>query len=656
MIRLLKRLLMSLGLLALSSVAISSPTGATIPEMPPLSAYGELPGIEDAAISPSGNRIAALVTVEGSRMLVAFNEENQAISSVNVDDTKVRSFQWIGEDRLLLIYSFTEDLGPRFTTDKHEFSAGLVLPIGIDAETFRIFERNDSLATAIFGNYGLRQIDGRWYGFFGAIEYERRGSIGLYQFRHGRPFLYRVDLQNGDTVRMARAAEPNNERDWLVDADGNVAVTYNLNRESGRWSIRGSSGTVIARGESENGRSGLIGLGRGGSSVLFLQTDDENRTLRFEMPLSGGEPTRFLPGIRLERLYFDRQTGYLTGYLEDGADASPNFDDPNHVEALHKVQAAFSEFDLALIDWSNNLEHFLVRTTGQTDSGSWYAVDVEDLSAHAFAYERVAIGPQQVGRFSTFEYIAQDGLELDGILTLPPGREANDLPVILLPHGGPHSYDSEQFDWWAQAFASRGYAVFQPNFRGSTHRGAEFRRAGYGEWGRKMQTDISDGLAALAEVGIVDPSRACIVGASYGGYAALAGVTLQQDLYRCAVAVAPVTDIRRMYQEDFRASGASRITRTSLREQLGDPETWNAVSPLRAAERADAPIMLIHGRDDTVVPYSHSLRMADALDDEDKSHVMVTLDGEDHWLSLSETRQRMLNAAVAFVQEHNPAD
>ncbi len=226
----------------------------------------------------------------------------------------------------------------------------------------------------------------------------------------------------------------------------------------------------------------------------------------------------------------------------------------------------------------------------------------------------------------------------------------------MLPHGGPHSHDRERFDWWAQALASRGYAVAQPNFRGSTNRGRTFRHAGYGEWGRAMQTDVSDGLAALAEAGIVDPERACIVGASYGGYAALAGVTLQQGIYRCAVAIAPVTDIRRFYRENLRDDLGARTTRTALREQLGAPDTWDAISPERHANRADAPILLIHGRDDTVVPYEHSFKMADALKDEDKPYELVTLDGEDHWLSLSETRQLTLNSTVAFVQEHNPPD
>src|SRR6202007_2715282 len=126
------------------------------------------------------------------------------------------------------------------------------------------------------------------------------------------------------------------------------------------------------------------------------------------------------------------------------------------------------------------------------------------------------------------------------------GREAKGLPLVVMPHGGPEAHDRPGFDWWAQAFASRGYAVFQPNFRGSDGSGDAFRDAGFGQWGRKMQTDISDGVAELARRGIVDPKLVCIVGASYGGYAALAGVTLQHGLYRCAVSYAGVANMDSM--------------------------------------------------------------------------------------------------------------
>ena len=163
-------------------------------------------------------------------------------------------------------------------------------------------------------------------------------------------------------------------------------------------------------------------------------------------------------------------------------------------------------------------------------------------------------------------------------------------------------------------------------------------------------------FAALAAQGVADPARACIVGASYGGYAALAGVTLQQGLYRCAVSVAGIGDIGLMYRTENRESGRNRLFSRSLREELGDSSGWDAISPRKFAAQADAPILLIHGRDDTVVNFEQSAKMADALKDEGKPYKLVELEGEDHWLSLAATRQQMLSETMAFVQEHNPAD
>ncbi len=298
----------------------------------------------------------------------------------------------------------------------------------------------------------------------------------------------------------------------------------------------------------------------------------------------------------------------------------------------------------------------MIHTSGSGDSGTTHLFDVGTLQVSRVGADRSAIRPEHVGPISRVTYTAADGLELDGILTLPPGREARNLPMVMLPHGGPHAFEDATFDWWAQAFASHGYAVFQPNFRGSTGRDDVFERAGYGQWGRAMQSDISDGLAELARQGIVDPSRACIVGASYGGYAALAGVTLQQGLYRCAVAVAGISDIGEMFRDDYRDGGERGLLKASLLEELGPRNGFAAISPVRFAERADAPILLIHGRDDTVVPFDQSSRMLRALQAAGKPVRLVELREEDHWLSRAPTRQQMLEEAVAFVTQHNPAD
>ncbi len=171
-----------------------------------------------------------------------------------------------------------------------------------------------------------------------------------------------------------------------------------------------------------------------------------------------------------------------------------------------------------------------------------------------------------------------------------------------------------------------------------------------------MQTDISDGVAALAAEGIVDPKRACIVGASYGGYAALAGVTVQQGLYRCAASVAGPTDMRKFIIWVRSRTGLDQRSARFWKELSGASEgqDLDQISPARLAGRADAPILLLHGRDDTVVPQEQSLAMEKALKQAGKNVEMVNMPGEDHWLSREATRQLMLARTVAFVEKHNP--
>ncbi|MEE4206536.1 MAG: S9 family peptidase [Erythrobacter sp.] len=646
------------GALALSLAAPFAPAVLAAPAPAvPLAEYGKLPDVEFTAISPSGDRIAFVTTINGTRSLITLDNA-KPMSSIAIGDMKVRWIRWIGEDRLLFVTSQTEDLGWGFTTDKAEFSVARVLPVVEGLEGGLVFGGIPRYVDAILGSYGIRLIDGEYHGFFGGIELDRRGStrsrIG-YEFDHGRPHLFKVNLENFKVEKIAASAPEGHSRDWVIDASGEVAYTLEVNDESGAWKIQNASGRRIAEGQQARGAVSIIGLGFDGKSLIYVERG-EDRSYWWEIGPEGGEPKLFLDDINFERLFWNPETGDLMGYTIGEEESERHiFADKALQDKAERVRTAFATFEASMSDWTADLSHVLVRTSGNDDSGTIYAVDLATNRANAIAFERLAIVPEAVGPISTFKYTAADGLEIDGILTLPPGREAKNLPLVMLPHGGPGAADYPEFDWWAQAFASRGYAVFQPNFRGSTNRDAAFRRMGYGEWGRKMQTDKSDGMKALADAGIIDPARACIVGASYGGYAALAGVTVQQGLYKCAVAVAPVSDIRDMYQEDYRASGRARTTRVALLEQLGEPDLWDDVSPLRRAAQADAPILLIHGRDDTVVPYAHSQRMADKLKDAGKPHDFVTLDGEDHWLSRAETRLAMLEAAVAFVERHNPA-
>ena len=636
-------------------LAATFPATAQV-KVPPLSAYGELPGIEEIVLSPSGERIAMLVTLSGSRQLIVLGPDMKPLKRFPFDDIKVRSFDFIDEDHLLLRRSTTEDLGMGFIQDKIEFYQAFVIPVS-DGKTEMVFGGRRDLVNGYFGYYGTRWIEGRPHGYFGAIELSR-GSSGRteYVFDHGRPALYSVDFTKNKARRVDYSPSEGEDRDWLIGADGSVAAKLDVSENSGEWEIRSDAG-VIARGKNPAGDIYLVSIGKDGSTIIYGARDEtKGSTHWYEVPINGGrEPEEVFADIDLERIYVDGRTGQLTGYLREEGELVPVFYDNDKTDKVKKIRTAFASLNNRMVDWTSDFGHVIVRTTGNGDSGSFFKVDLAQLRAEAIGWERPLIGPEAVGPISRVEYTAADGLEMDGILTLPPGKEPKDLPLVMLPHGGPHSHDDVEFDWWAQAFASRGYAVFQPNFRGSTNRNGEFIRAGYGQWGRKMQTDISDGLSALAEKGVIDPKRACIVGASYGGYAALAGVTMQNGLYRCAVSVAGVSDLNMMSKIENRESG-SKLTRLSLIEELGPRSGYKDISPRFHAEKADAPIMLIHGRDDTVVYFDQSKKMADALKDAGKPYEFIELKGEDHWLSLGETRQAMLEAAVAFVEKHNPAD
>jgi dipeptidyl aminopeptidase/acylaminoacyl peptidase len=634
-------------------VACTSPDiVSAVQAAPAIEDYGTLPAFDEAAISPSGQRVALIATLANERTLVVL-EDGKKLTAAKLGEVKVRDIEWASEDLLLVDYSQTEKLYG-FTTDKAEFYRTIVVSMS-GAEPSIVFAKQRDIAKATFGWHGIREIDGKTYGFFGGVPMAKYGNSD-YQFEGGTRALYRVDLADMKAKQVASRSPDDEWRTWQVDAAGEVAATLTRRDYSGNWRIVNSANKEIASGTNLYGGIDLLAFGGQGSTIIYYQEDEATGSSRyFEVPLAGGTPVEVFVDVEIDRFFIDPQTGVLIGYIESGKPPKPRFFDPQLEKKIAKIAKAFPKVNRSMADWSRNFGKVVLVTNGNADSGTWWTVDLDKLAAHPLGFERPKIDPTHVGPISTIAYKASDGLDLDGILTLPPARDAKNLPVILLPHGGPTSHDEEAFDWWAQAFAARGYAVFQPNFRGSTNRDAAFVRAGHGEWGRKMQTDISDGLAHLALQGIVDPKRACIVGASYGGYAALAGVTLQKGLYRCAVSVAGVSDLSMMVSTDIAESGSDPTLKRNLKAEIGSGRELKDVSPRRFAAQADAPVLLIHGKDDTVVPYKQSTVMADALKDAGKPHDFLTLAGEDHWLSKSDTRLKMLQATISFVEKHNPA-
>lgn len=620
---------------------------------PPIEIYGKLPTLEMTAMSPSGDRIALIGMFQGKRQLLVTDGNRKLLTAVEVGDYKLRAIHWAGDETLLMHATSTYALGFGFTTDKTELSSMVVVNLGKGAP-WTIFQKDDRITGGIRGYFGAIERDGRWYGYFGGITLQRTG----YDFTLGstKAELYEVDLETRKSRLISnRSPSVSTWRDWVVNADGSLAAYLDFEETKGDWTLYNGQRQKIASGRSPLGDISLLSMGRTPGTVIYADQDAEGSRKAYEVSLAGGSPVELLANEYTERLITDDRSRLTIGYTREGDVQEDHFFDERHEKRMAAARRAFPGATVRLVDANATFDKLVVRTNGPGDPQSYWVVDIKTGRADPLG-SSYAIDAGDVGPMRMIRYKAGDGLEIGAVLTLPPGRSEKNLPLIVLPHGGPAARDYPVFDWWAQAYASRGYAVLQPNFRGSEGLGPAFRLAGYGEWGRKMQSDISDGVADLARQGIIDPKRVCIVGASYGGYAALAGVTLQQGLYRCAVSVAGVADVSRMISTDIRESGQSRTVIRSLRTEIGSGRDMKLVSPANFAERADAPIMLIHGVDDIVVPFDQSRQMASALSRAGKPHEFIRLEGEDHWLSKGETRLAMLKASIAFVEKHNPPD
>lgn len=622
--------------------------------VPPLELYGRLPAYELAVMSPSGDRIALLGTIDGKRQIVVL-EGGRRLYSLPAGNEKMRRLSWAGEEHVLLFSSETALVGLGLTQHRGEVEAVRVVPLN-GKRAWDLFAGSSVVGPWAEGYFGAIERGGHSYGYFGGTAIDQDPG-GQRRPRSDKPSLFEVDLDTHRARKIADAIDARfGERDWLIGADGKVAATLDFFADSANWTLRTRGHGVVASGTAPLGGIALVAISADGGGIVYHIDDPDDETGRyFVEPMAGGAPTELLAGERISSISIDDASRRIIGFTRAGDIPELHLLDAQQDSIVAAARKRFPGVSFRLVDASGDFGRLLVETSGTGDPQTLWTIDSSTGRADrlAVAYPMAAA---EVGPVRMFAYVAGDGLAMAGVLTLPPDRPPKALPLIMLPHGGPADRDYPVFDWWAQAFASRGYAVFQPNFRGSAELGAPFEKAGRNQWGRKMQSDLTDGLAALAKSGIVDPKRACIVGGSYGGYAALAGVTLQQNIYRCAVSVAGVADVSRLAADWQRTSDRNPAVDRWLRVEMGEGQDLKAISPINFADRASAPILLIHGNDDSVVPLEQSRDMAAALARAGKPVELVELPGEDHWLSKSETRLTMLKAAIDFVEKYNPPE
>ena len=627
----------------------------------PVEAYGALPIMDMVELSPDGSRLAYVTLSKGKQGVVIENLDPYAqLTGLSATDQKVRSLIWADNDHLIVLKSHTGIADFTGGSMRSEWPTAQVLDIARKKSTPLL---DPDLRVSGGGVYGggvmnvvggtpmPRMVNGKTVVFAEGIAFVDSSGV---------PALFSVELGRNVETMVERAQGSHEQREWMMDPKGELLAQVTYDEDAKTWTLRlrrGRGWMDAYEMDASIDTPEVKGVSADGASMILNVPTSKGYELR-SVSLANGAVSR--PPEQYQgfgSMITDPVSHRIIGGVRRDEGATSVFFDPKDQTAWDGLLAAFPGEEVQLASWSDDRRKIVVEVTGQTHGVVYILVNLDTRKVVQVGQAYEGIAPQDVSASESIRYKASDGTSIPAYLTLPNGRDAKNLPLIVLPHGGPEARDEPGFDWWAQALASRGYAVLQPEFRGSGGFGDQLLEAGYGQFGRKMQTDVSDGVAALARAGMIDPKRVCVVGGSYGGYVSLAAITLQSGIYRCAVSVAGISDLKKMFSTwytDVKTNQSVRYWDRYLGvKDPGDP-SLDQYSPLKHIDKVTAPVLLIHGRDDTVVPFEQSQRMVDALNAAHKPVQFVILKNEDHWLSRSETRQEMLEATVKFLEANNP--
>jgi dipeptidyl aminopeptidase/acylaminoacyl peptidase len=610
--------------------------------------YAALPQKSMFALSPDGKRVAFRKTSHDlDAFYVSDLSTGKAIDAVNVSQVKPDGVTFLNNNIYALFASKNMRLwGYR---GRHDVSAAYAR--NIQANTL-----HQLLAPGYgihSGQSGLGNIigvspDGK-YAYMPAFEAEITSRFSLHRVR--------IDKKRKPKVHQKGSSD---SIDFFLNDQGEVIARERYhNRKnlhvvesklSGTW-------TTIFEKESKFLTRSFSGVTPDMQHLVMLsQHQDTKRWAYYTLSLIDGEvsePIFTHPDKDVEQIV-EGANGRVYGVKYSGFTPSYEFFDPKLNARIKGIAKALPGMSVSVVDFTSDWDKIIVYAEGAGSSGMFLLY--EDGGISLLGHARPDIPQKNVHSVEPYQYQARDGMTIPSLLTRPNGLDVVNLPAIIMPHGGPESYDRIGFNYMAQYFANQGYLVIQPQFRGSEGFGANHLLAGRGEWGRKMQDDLTDAVQHLVKEGKVDGSRVCIVGASYGGYAALAGAAFTPDLYQCVVSINGVSDVDAMLRQEKWDYGRDHWVvsywETVIAKGQINKDHLKDISPINHAKHVKAPVLLVHGEQDLVVPISQSKKMYSALKKQDKQVTFLTLDKGDHGLSKKENRMRAMLAIDKFIKKH----
>lgn len=624
------------------------------------------PGLLDAAISPSGKGIAILgqTPTDGgwfktSILLLDGDRLSEPGRRLDLGDSMdVERVAWASDQRLLVWlkreYKVTVS-GPYSAATNSDMTVRRILSIGADgSKPVMLFENKKK---DFKGNQDLGAVVDFMPGdpehiLMQAADYDR------YVWA-----LYRVNVVTGAAEMIERGSDFT--YGW-ASFDGVPVARYESNARDTNvtLSVRAPGETVwtpyrkMRRGDHGRIEFDIVGSTDDPNVVLAVTSDGQ---------ADGGEAvqsfdlrTRQITGVirkpahNVETVTTDASGRlFAAGYWDDRL--GYEFADTSMKSAFRALDGYFEKAcNIYFVGMDATKNRFLLFVSGPKEPGAYFFYDKSSKSLEPLGGTREWLTPERLAPMEALSITARDGQALRAYLTVPVGTTGK-RPLVVMPHGGPEVRDYFAWDDWAQSLAARGWLVLQPNFRGSEGYGRAFTEAGWRRWGDRMQEDVEDCVASLIAGGRADPDRVAIMGASYGGYAALMGAVRRPELYKAVVSIAGVSDLPQMLTTE-KAEGFDSPSYLYWRKTVGDPDADRAMleawSPRRQAALIAAPVLLIHGKEDTTVLVEQSKIMRDALKKAGKTVDYLEIPDMGHGGWKPQQTMTVLKRAIEFLEPH----
>jgi acetyl esterase/lipase len=586
--------------------------------------YVKRDSFDQIKISPTGEYFAATVPGEDNSILVILRRaDNKVMGGFGLGkNTYIADFDWVNAERV--VFGTARKFGaldePRLTGNLYAMNAdgsGKDILVGQDVNVMSTGTHIQTKKTEMIAAFLVDDLPG-----------DDKNVLIMASPFSGDTYnrVEKMDVYSGKRVPVARS--PVRNADYLADGKGVIRFAWgrdlqNANKlyyraaDSSDWTKtedwkeinneQASDHVEIPLGFSSDDRYAYLQVEQasGPDAIVAFDTTDGSRKTVLRDP--DGDPGRIIRAL-------GKPHGSPVGaFIAGGKPHTAFFDEASDEARLYRsLEAAFPGSSVAITSKTSDGALALVGVSSDHDPGSFYLFDTVNKKAGFLLARRDWIDQGKTAAVRAIALKARDGLALHGFLTIPQGSSGKNLPMVVLPHGGPYfERDAWGFEIEPQLLAAAGYAVLQVNFRGSSGYGRAFTQAGARQWGGKMQDDVTDATRWAIEQGIADPQRICIYGASYGGYAALEGAAKEPGLYKCAAGYAGVYDLPLMFSKgDMRELES---TRNYMHEWIGEPSQLGAMSPVNQAARIKVPVFLAAGGEDERAPIEHSERMEKAL-------------------------------------------